>query len=146
MTAVTRTIGNVGPLPHPKPLTRPFEAAAEVELGELVYVTSATKVNLARANAAGTSNSFGPVIAGPAADPGVDTFPAGSQVSVLIFGAMTGFSGMTVGNWYYLSSAVAGGLDTAIPANPNYNKAVGYAIAADILFVIPTGPAVQTPA
>ena len=114
---------------RPRPVSPPgyefndrAQAAADIDVGELVSITSATPgngyeyvVDLAAADAE------------PQAIDGIALMDAkaGQLVSIGIIGEMDGFSGMTRGARLYPSATVPGGIDTTATTNLNANmKAV----------------------
>lgn len=57
----------------------------------------------------------------------------GDEVTMFVWGIVTGYSGLTPGMPYYLSSTTPGGIQKANP-NSNFSQLVGFAIANDTLY------------
>lgn len=127
MAVVTITAREVRPLPGA--IVREYDAGATGNVGDLVYVDSNGKAQPADGSAAGTARARGLVVA--AGSMGKTTFAAGDRLSVVVFGPVAGFSGMTPGNIHYVSDTT-GKVDTAAGT---VSHTVGYAEAAGVLFV-----------
>lgn len=108
MADLTLTAANVSPT-NSEYDSRPYIAAVDVTPGQFVYLNTSGKLDLARANAAGTTRAKGMVMA---------TAKAGQPVSVLWEGPVYGFSlsGLAYGAAVWLSAATAGALADAAPA------------------------------
>lgn len=95
-----------------------------VTAGDVVYPSGNNQVSRARANAEATAK-----VAGIAVDSGV----AGGTIDFQFVGIVEGFSGLTAGNFYYLSAVTAG----AIVSPPD--AVVGQ-------FIVPVGLAMSSTA
>lgn len=101
---------------------------------DVVYLDNATGLwTKARANAL-TTLAVG-VIDSVAGSPGNQDF------SVVFAGAVSGYTGLEVGNWYWLSKDVAGELTSTLPTGPGeLVDPVGIAVNSTTLFVVPARP------
>jgi len=128
MTAVTLTAANVSPLPGA--VCRNAIAGEAVGLGDIVGINSSTGyLELAQ----GDSNVVPAGIVVAVANEGAAAAVAGDACSVLMWGPIAGFSGMTPGAVYYLSDT-AGDLDTA---TGTAKVIIGIAWSATVLVVHP---------
>ena len=107
--------------------------ASPIVIGAPVYVSSNGSVNLAKADAAATSNVFGLV-----ADTSIANAASGNIVTSGVFVATTaqwdtitgGAGGLTFNTKYYLSDTTAGKLTTIAPTAPGtYVAPVGIALS-----------------
>lgn len=119
MADLTVTAAQVSPVNETQYEGRAYMAATAITAGQAVYVTSAGKINLARANAVGTARFVGIALR---------TVGAGQVVNVIQRGSVAGFdlSGMAYGATVYLSDATAGALgDTVNSGTGNVVTPVG---------------------
>jgi hypothetical protein len=123
----------------PGSLVRPFEAAAEVDMGEAVYIDSDGKVNLCRTNVAATSQGRGIVVSANGVLPSsAGVFPAGTIVSVHLIGPIAGWSGMDEGAPIFNSAATAGAITQTAPSGAaTWTNEMGYALGSDVWMVNP---------
>jgi hypothetical protein len=107
MATLTATAAQVSPVNETQCEMPTYVAAVALTAGQAVYVNSSGKVDLARANAVGTSKCAGVALR---------TVGANQAIEVLQRGSMAGLdlSGVAYGGVVYLSSATAGALDGAI--------------------------------
>ena len=128
------TPANVRPLEGA--LTRSKYAGGTANMGDAVYIDSASKVQQARANAAATSDAVGIVSSVVAA--GATAAALNDGVTVVTHGPVGGFSGLTPGAIYYVSSSTAGDITATAPSGAGtWAKSIGYAESDTILFVQP---------
>lgn len=116
-------------------ITRPFLAGGSVDMGDVVYVDSNGKVQVADANAAATSAGFGIVVAG--SDKAESAFELNDAVTVCVFGPVGGFAGLTPGALEYLSETAGEVTETAPTGAGTWTKVLGRALSATVLFVNP---------
>lgn len=102
--------------------------------GDVVYLDNATGLwTKARANAL-TTLAVG-VVDSVAGTSGNQDF------SVVFAGAVSGYTGLSVGNWYWLSKNTAGGIvDTLPTGSGELIDPVGVAVNSTTLFVVPARP------
>lgn len=124
------TVSDVRVKPLPGAIIRDFVAAAALSVGDLVYVDSNGEIDQADGSAAGTANALGVVVS--AGTLGAVDAAIGDMCSVVIFGPVTGFSGMTPGARHYVSDTAGALADAA----GTVSKVMGIAFAADIFCVI----------
>lgn len=130
MTVITiPSVTKIGPLPGS--VIREFDLGGALAVGDLCYIASDGDVEEANGGAAGTAWAKGVVVS--IGTEGAESGIAGDRASVAIFGPVCGFSGMTPGAEHYVSDT-AGAVDDA---NGTVTVVIGYAEAADILFVDP---------
>lgn len=123
MADITVTAASVRPMPGT--VRRDFVAGGSGSVGDLVYVKSDGTAAQASAAAAGTAVAVGVVVS--AGSMGSTTFAAGDALSVVLVGAVGGFSSMTPGTVLYLSNTAGKFADVA----GTVSKKVGVAISAD---------------
>jgi predicted RecA/RadA family phage recombinase len=82
--------------------------ATPITVGQVVYISAASTVKLAKADASGTSDVIGLVKAA--------SISAGASGAIQIDGALAGLTGLTSGAAHYLSAATAGALTTTAPS------------------------------
>jgi hypothetical protein len=91
-------------------------------LGNLVYVSAASTVKKAQANAAGTSKAIAFA---------TGTIANGAVGSYQTSGTLAGLSGLVAGSVYFLDPAAAGGMTVTVPSTAGqYVVRVGTAISA----------------
>jgi hypothetical protein len=104
-----------------------YTVEADVAANDVVYISSADNVSPAKADATATSYAMGFAKA---------AVVALSPVDVQSEGVMTGFTGLTAGARYYLSSATAGAISTSVPSGTGHTIVqVGYAKSATALHI-----------
>lgn len=97
--------------------------ASPITIGQVVYVKANGHVDLARANAAGTSRVFGVV-----QDASIANAASGT---IKHDGVVTGLSGLTAGTTYYLDPSTAGAITSTAPSTVGqYVTEVGTALSA----------------
>jgi hypothetical protein len=117
MADITVTAANVAPTNDFE--SRPYLAAATITAGQAVYLNTSGKVDLAKANAAGTTRMRGIALQAAVLNAPVD---------VLWEGPVSGFSlsGLAYGAAVWLSAATAGALtDTAPSTSTQFVVPVG---------------------
>lgn len=128
------TAANVRPLNGA--ITRPGKAGGNVEMGQPVYKASDGDWEVSDANVSAViAAARGVVVA--VNDPGDTTAVDGDAITVCVFGPVGGYSGLTPGATQFVSATVGTLTETAPTGATNWEHAVGYAEAADILFVSP---------
>ena len=108
------------------------EATADqaVALGDIVYISGAGTVDLAKADAASTYKVVGVVTVAAA---------LGGTAQFQTQGIAGGFSGLTAGDLYYLSAATAGSETSTAPSTVGqYVVFLGKAISATELLFLPS--------
>lgn len=132
MADVTVTAADVRPLPGA--VVRRYDAGGTVTPGQAVYLASDGDVEAADADAQASARAIGVAVAGP---DGKTSFSAGDRVDVVTHGPVCGFSSLTPGGIMY-SSVTAGKLaDAAATTADDYIWVIGYAEAADTVYVSP---------
>lgn len=122
----------------PGSLVRPFVAAAEVEMGEAVYINTSGQVDLGDANTAATALARGIVVGANGVLPSsAGVFPAGTTVSVHLFGPIAGWSGMDENGTVFLSETAGDVTQTAPSGAGTWSREMGYAFTADLWMVNP---------
>ncbi len=137
MAAIAYTPAQIRPLEGA--VIRDFSAGGSGELGNAVYIASDGDVEQVDANVAVTSEFEGIVVG--VGEGGETTFAAGDRLSVVTFGPVGGFSGMTPGGRVYVDTDT-GKLDHTAPTGAGtWTKVAGYAESASVLFVMPQAAA-----
>lgn len=117
--------------PMPGTVRRDFVAGAAGNVGDVVYVMNDGKVAPANAAAAGTvAGTVGIVVS--AGSMGAIAFAIGDAVSVVLVGAVGGFSSLVPGTILFASNTVGKIADAA----GTVSKKVGIAISADKVLMI----------
>lgn len=139
--ALTKTVSQIRPLQGA--IVKQYEAGGAGNIGDWVYVDANDDVQAAQADDAGTVEALGLVVSvsGQAVNPRT-TFASGDTVGVVVFGPVTGFSGMTQNGDVYVDAAAAGGSTQTAPGVGNFVKVAGRATTSSELFV----NALMTPA
>lgn len=131
MSAISLTAANIRALTENGAVIRRHIAGGTITVGQLVALASDGAIDPADANASqALTMAIG--IAVQSYD-GETSIAAGDPVSVCVFGPVAGFSGMTPGANHYVSDT-AGAVDDAAGT---YDRIVGYAESATVLFVNP---------
>lgn len=120
MADLVPTAAQVAPVNETQYIARTYIAAVAVTPGQSVYLNTAGKAALARANATGTVQAFLGVTLNAAA--------ANKPVEVMIKGSIYGMNitGMAYGAHAYVSSATAGAVqDTIVTGTGNFVAPVG---------------------
>jgi len=132
MADVAVTAANVRPL-HGA-VVRRGTAGATLTPGQAVYLDGANGWKLADADALASAQARGIVIADGV---GSVSFASGARVDIVIYGPVVGYASMTPGGAAFVSTT-AGAIDQTAPAaTGDYPFAIGWAEAADVLFVQP---------
>ena len=133
MADITVTAADVRPLPGA--IIQRFTAGAALSVGDAVYIASDGDVEKADADVAASAQAIGIVVSAP---DGATSASAGDAVDVVVYGPVTGFSGMTPGNLVY-ASVTAGKVADAAPAatSGDYKWIIGRAVSAVTIFVAP---------
>lgn len=134
MADITRTKADVRPLAGCI-YSDNHEAGGTIEAGEVVYLNGSSGWVVADASAAGTVSGLVGVVVSPQ-----DAVDGDMDLSVVIFGPVTGYSSMTPGALHYVSDTAGEVADAA----GTKTKRVGYADSATVLFVCPNAPADPT--
>lgn len=102
-----------------------YTAQVTIAARDVVYISSADNVSPADADAVSTSYAIGLAVAGAS---------AAASVLVQENGVMSGFSGLTAGSRYYLSSGTAGTITATTPTGSGHTIVqIGYAKSATAL-------------
>lgn len=102
-----------------------YTAAATIAARDVVYISAADSVSPADADAVATSYAIGLAVASASAT---------NPVTIQENGIMSGFSSLTSGARYYLSSGTAGTITSTIPSGSGHTVVqVGYAKSATAL-------------
>lgn len=135
MADLSPTASKVRPL-HGCSIRRFAAASANVAVGKAVYVKSDGKIELADADAVGSAQARGVVVA--VGVNGATTAAAGDQCDVVTRGPVElGLTGLTDGSAVYVSTT-AGAMDQTAPAGVGqYKFVVGWAESDTVLFVNP---------
>ena len=134
--ALTRTSLDISADVSRGAITANKTAGAALEVGDCCYVSTSDTLLQADQDA-GTelvANGVGIVVAAPN-QYGEIAIASGDQCTLCIFGKVFGFTGMTVGGRVWVG-ATAGELTQTKPTD-GWRIAIGYALAADVLFVNP---------
>lgn len=130
--AITLTSANIRPLTGA--LVRNKVAGAALTVGYGVYYDSSGYAQHADADLGETqARARGVVVA---SKDGETAVASGDRCSVCVFGPVGGFAGMTPGAPVYIDTTV-GGFTHTKPTGGAYQQSIGYAEAADVLFVMP---------
>ena len=131
MSAISLTAANIRALTENGAVIRRYIAGGTITVGNLVALASDGYIDPADANGSqALSMAIG--VAVQSYD-GETSIAAGGPVSVCVFGPVSGFLAMTPGANHYVSDT-AGSVDTA---TGTYDRIVGYAESATVLFVNP---------
>lgn len=129
MASIDLTSAQIRPLEGA--IVRNYQAGAALTVGYAVYHDSNGYVQHADANASeAASRGRGIVVA---SKDGETSVSSGDRCSVVVFGPVGGYSGMTPGEPVYISDTV-GRLDQTQPSNA-YRQAFGWADSASVIFV-----------
>ena len=118
------------------------QAKSDMDVGDLVYLGSDNKWALADADAAGTAVARGVVLTSSTqtgiGSPGTG-YDADRWVSVLVFGILTGFTGLVEGSAIW-TSTTPGDLEATKPAaSGDFPYFVGWVIDDESIFINPQG-------
>lgn len=117
MADLSPTAAQVSPVNETQYTAKVFIAAAAITAGQLVYLNSSGKADLAKANATGTIQQLLGVA--------MKTVAAGKAVTVLFEGSVYGLGVAAFGS-LYVSAATAGAIsDAAITGTGNFNVCIG---------------------
>lgn len=130
------TAANVRPLAGA--ITRKGRAGGNLTMGMPFYPASdgdweAADANVTAAIAAGR----GIIVEVPFKAPGGTTAVDGDEVTGVVFGPVGGFSSLTPGALQYISATVGTLTETAPTGATNWQHAIGYALDANTVFVMP---------
>ena len=141
MAEITVTSNLIRPLEGA--IVRRFDAGGALSAGDWVYVNTDGEVEQGDADVEAASQARGLVVADST---GATSFAAGQRVDVVVYGPVTGFSGMTPGDAIFVSVTAGAGDHTAPAAAGDYPFACGYAESAETVFVNPQAqePVVNT--
>lgn len=114
---------------------RNYMAGGTVVVGNAVYLDSDGKVQKADANASLAASRAIGIVVNTSSLYGETSAPAGSYVSVCVFGPVYGFSGLAEGTFGWVGTT-AGEIVDAAPSTA-YQYILGQCDAADIFFVRP---------
>ncbi len=129
MADIAVTAKDVRPLPNA--LVERRRAGGSGNVGDIVYMAADGDVEVTDASAAGTTYGMGVVVAVAGTDQ--TAFVAGDNLDVVVFGQVTGFSGMTPNDVLYISDTAAKLGDAAGTTSHKFARAR----SATVLFVNP---------
>lgn len=135
MADITVTAANVRPLNGA--IVRRFNAGGALNAGDIVYVATDGDVEAADADAVGSAQARGVVIAD---DHGNTAFAAGARVDVVVFGPVVWGTDLTEGAVVYVSVTAGKGDHTAPATAGDFPFVVGWAgidQSVNYLFVNP---------
>jgi len=132
MADVTVTVADVRPLPGA--VVRRYDAGGTITPGSAVYVASDGDVEDADADGEASARAIGIAVAGP---DGAVSYAAGDRVDVVTHGPVCGYSDLTPGGIMYTSTTAGAIATAAATANDDYIWVLGYAEAADTIYVTP---------
>lgn len=115
---------------------RPYDAGAELDVGEWGYVAADGDIEGSDANVAVSSDVIGIIVAVADTSGGI-TAAAGDALSVCTFGPVSGFSGLTPGDRVYVSETANKVADVAPSGALTWTHCVGYVESATTIFVMP---------
>jgi len=134
MADISLTSANIRPANAHQCIMRNFKSGAALTVGYGVYIDSSGYVQHADADAGETeARGIGVVVASV---DGETSVTSGDNASVCVFGPVGGYSGMTPGEPVYVSTTV-GRLTQTKPSGGAYQRAIGWALSATVLFVNP---------
>jgi len=139
MGDITVTAANVRPLNGA--IIRRGTAGATITPGQVVYLDGANGWKPADASAAASAKARGIAVSDGF---GSVSFASGQAIDIVIFGPVTGFASMTPGAAHFVSETAGAVNDTAPTTASAVVWPVGWAEAADILFVLPSHPISQS--
>ena len=130
MGDISLTAANIRPLPDNGSILRRHIAGGTITIGQLVSLSADGFVDPADGNVADGVLAR-PIGIAVASNDGETSIVITEPVTVCVFGPVSGYSGMTPGDNHYLSDT-AGRIADAVGT---YDKIVGYAESATVLFV-----------
>lgn len=130
MTALSFTAKKISPLPGA--IVREFTLGSAAGVGDLVFIASDGYVDPTDADAATALATVGIIVA--IGGEGAESGDAGDRCSVVVFGPVGGFSGLTPGEFGY-ASATAGDIEDAPAGTGDYYLVAGVCIATDVFHV-----------
>lgn len=136
MADITVTAANVRPLEGAQ--VRRGTAGGSGNVGDLVYQASDGDWEAGDADALASSQARGVVVSVNSG--GGTAFVAGDRLDIVRFGAVCWGASMTIPGRVYVSTTAGKGDQTAPATAGDYPFCVGYAEAANILFVNPQTP------
>lgn len=128
MADITRTAANAAPLLGS--VVKHKVAAYAGNVLDVVYFDAAGECLGSDADAAASGIGWGIVVS---THDGELTFSIGDAISIVTFGPMAGFSGMTEGGFGFISANVGRLADAA----GTVTWRMGYALESDVFFVLP---------
>lgn len=128
MADLTVTAAKVTPLNGA--ITRDKTAGGSGNVGDSVYYAADADAEQSDGSVAGTANGKGVVVA---VSGGKTAFVAGDEVTIVVFGPVGGFSGMTPDTVGYVSDTAGKIADAA----GTVSHVMGYAESAGVFFVNP---------
>lgn len=132
------TAANVRPDANPgRSLRQDYDAGGSLTVGNAVYVASDGDIEAADANGAASVAAIGILAAVQDQSGGVTTLAANERGTVVTFGLVYGFTGLTPGAIQYISETAGAITETAPTGAGTWTYAIGYAVDANTLFVLP---------
>lgn len=128
MADITVTAADVRPLPGA--MVERYDAGGTLAAGDSVYMASDGAVEEADGSASPSAYAIGIIVSGPE---GKVSFVAGDALDVVVWGRVTGFSGMTPGDTLYQSDTAGALADAA----GTVSHQVGKARSATVAFIQP---------
>lgn len=117
-------------------LTRRGTAGAAGTVGNAVYLDGANGWKPADADALASAQARA-IVVGVNGQVGAGAFAAGDRLDLVLYGPVTYGAGMTPGGRVFVSTTAGACDQTAPAAAGDYPFAIGWAEAADVLFVAP---------
>jgi hypothetical protein len=132
MADITLTAVNIDA--SPEAVIERGTAGAAVTAGQAVYLDGANGWKPADADAAASAQARGIVLGSGVLG---TSYPSGAQIDIVFHGKVSGFASLTPGAQVY-TSTTAGAMDQTAPATAgDFPFVVGWAFAADTIFVSP---------
>jgi hypothetical protein len=136
MTDLVVTAKNISSDWNRGSIVEDYVANVALVVGQVVYIDSNNKANLADANVVALNARAVGIVTGSGNEYGETTIPAGQYAQVTIAGPVYGFSGLGSGQFFWVSK-VAGNIDDAAPTGGAYQYVLGHAINSDTIFLAP---------
>ena len=136
MTALTLSANDISASEERGAIISQYITAADVILGQAVYLDANNQVSPAKADSSAHANAIGIAVI---ADNfyGETTIKSGGTAGVVVYGPVWGFSGLTSGEQGWVDKTTAGTINDTAPTGGAYQYAVGRAIDSETFFVDP---------
>lgn len=141
MTALTATPANISATEERGAQLKTFTTAAQLSVGDVVYLDSNNKVNKAIADSAAHARAIGIVVI-PDNFYGESTIKSGGVATVCVYGPVWGWQVsnsalMVSGLPVWVDKTTAGKLNDTAPTGGAYQYQVGRMLGNDTIFVDP---------